>query len=92
VSAEPRLEAFRLIGGPCDGQIAELPVEGYEEVWRCLDEDEPTYARYERDGAVFRFAGDVETAEQMGRRLSAIKAAGRGVSATLRRDSRDYER
>jgi hypothetical protein len=82
-----RLEAFRLIGGPCDGHIAELPVEGFEETWRCVGEEPVRYARYERDGAVFRFAGEIISGEDLAARLHEC-----GAEVTLGRDSREYER
>ncbi len=84
-----KLEAFRLIGGPCDGETAELPGEGFHETWRHVQggEEPELYAEYERDGAVFRYAGRTITAHELAALIKEHEA-----NAVLHGDSREYER
>ncbi len=84
-----RLEAFRLVGGPCDGEVAELPVEGFTETWRHVQGDEAPelYAEYERDGAVFRYAGRTITGYELAATIKEHEA-----NAMIHMDSREYER
>lgn len=79
------LEAFRLVGGPCDGEIAELPPDGFDFTWRCTPSF--TYAEYKRDGFVFRFAGREISAADL-----AALVTEHGDEVTLHADSREYER
>lgn len=82
------LRAFRLLGGPCDGHIAELPPDGFDETWRCHDASGVTsYSEYRRDGAVFRYAGRTVTMHELAALLTEHEA-----SATIHADSREYER
>lgn len=82
-----KTQAFRLIGGPCHGAIAELPVDDFDEVWRCVPGLNHYYARYERDGAVFRFAQQTLSAEELASHVRDLDA-----KAVLHVDSRKYER
>jgi hypothetical protein len=85
VKTDTPLEAFRLVGGPCAGEVAEVPPEGFE-VWRHVHET-TTYALYERDGAVFRFAGKVLPMLQLVKHCRDSEAEVR-----VHADSREYER
>ena len=84
-----QLQAFRLDDGPCDGEIAELPPDGYD-VWRSVhapDNDQVLYASYQRDGAVFRYDGRTVTMPEL-----AALCSEHASEVKLHIDSREYER
>jgi hypothetical protein len=101
------LQAFRLVGGPCDGEIAEMPASGYAETWRFVHGSGDVYARYERPqgfaddrrATVGRIAGReldervfVFTGETTTRLELARRIGEQGGTATLHGDHDEYER
>lgn len=73
-------EVVELVGGPCDGEQAEVPI-GYVEIWRCHAGGPGDYSLYNRVAPSERelcFAGRTLTMDQL-----AAEIVEKGVEPVL---------